>query len=56
MVLTAWLVLIIALLIIITVITYLSGYDLIEGLVIVLISILLVGSSIAIAWALTVLP
>ena len=54
MILTAWLVLILALLIIFSWVAYLTG-GLLEGLAVVLTTILLIGSAVAIAWSLTIL-
>lgn len=54
MILTAWLVLILALLIIFSWVAYLTG-GLLEGLAVVLTTILFIGSVIAIFWSMTVL-
>jgi len=55
MILTAWLVLIIALLIITALMVYAQGGDWLKGLAVVLTTILFIGSIIAIFWSMTVL-
>ena len=55
MILTAWLVLIIALLIITALMVYAQGGDWLKGLAVVLTTILFIGSVFAIFWSMTVI-